>query len=129
MKPTKRPSQTGVRKRRDPKRPAKFDELLDEAYLLILTRRPAASELARQLRVPKTVLHRVLRRLSDELKTFGLRVGSAGTGKKKTLQVEALGEREGTPVAIGRDTLAVRQLPRQRPGLKPEDEIIYARDW
>jgi hypothetical protein len=129
MKSTTRTSSTPKQLLRNTPGATRLDGLLDEAYLLILTRRPSASTLARALQVPKTTVDRALRQLCSELKPLGLRVGSAGTGKKRTLQIEALGERRGKPVAIGPEALAVRRMPRQRPGLKLEDEIIHARDW
>lgn len=104
-------------------------QLLDEAYLLILTRRPSPAALAAALGIPIPALGRALRRLSKDLVKSGLRVASAGTGIRKQLQIEALGGPKGKAVDIDPASPKVRTLPANRPGLKVDDKIVYARDW
>lgn len=91
------------------------ERLLDEAYLLILTRRPSPSGLAAALGVPMSALDRILHRLSKALAQHDLRVASPGAGARKQLQIEALGGPNGKPVAIGPESLKVRKLPARLP--------------
>ena len=102
--------------------------LLDEAYLFILTRRPTAVALARGLRISEERLDEVLRRLSASIKKNRLRVSSLGRGKGRVLEIRSFKD-PAKPVDVDSSTLGVRRLPPRRPGLKPEDEIIYMRDW
>jgi hypothetical protein len=104
------------------------ETLLDEAYLLVLTRRPTAASLARELGVSEGKLDRILVLLSAKIKKRGLRVVRVRRGEGRLLEIRFL--KDPTKAAqIGPRTLRVRRLPSRRPGLKPEDEIIYARDW
>lgn len=103
--------------------------LIDEAYLLILTRRPTATALAGELGVHTVVLTRILLDLSKSLRNTHVRLVSEGTGKDRVLRIEKVGGPGGKPIGLGSATLGVRKKPAGRPGLKPEDEVIYARDW
>lgn len=105
------------------------ESLLDEVYLLILTRRPSPTSLAQALGVSVATLNRALRRLSRRLKPRGLRVASSGRGARRQFQIEVLAGPKGRAVAVGPETLRVRKLPVDRSGLKVDDEIIYTRDW
>lgn len=104
-------------------------ERLDEVYLLILTRRPSAESLARTLQIPRSLLDRLLRTLLRELRRKGFRVVSKRAGKERVLQIERLASLGGAPAKIGPNTLSARKMPARRAGLKPDDEIIYSRDW
>jgi len=114
--------------RKGPIGPKLLERLMDEAYLLILTQRPGSTGLARELGISKQDLDPVLRKLSNEIKRSDLRVVSSRGGKEIVLQIQAL-RSPGKPVEIGPDTLKVRKMPPRRSGLKPEDLIIYAREW
>jgi hypothetical protein len=112
-------------------RPARIrtlETLLDEAYLLVLARRPTASALARELGVPNGKLARILQVLSESIRKHGFRVASTGKGKRRVLEIRSL-ENFAEVAQVNPKTLGARKLPRLRPGLKPEDEIIYARHW
>lgn len=104
------------------------ETLLDEAYLLILSRRPTAGDLARELRVSKSRLGQLLRRLSAGIRQHGLLVHRAGKGDRRVLEIRTV-EDPTLAAPVDPRTLRARRLPPRRPGLKPEDEIIYARDW
>lgn len=106
-----------------------FESLMDEAYLIILSRRPTPAALARTLGIPKRVSDEVVRRLAMDLRRKGFRVAISITESVRTLEIRRLRRTAGKPVRIGPQTLSVRKLPSRRPGLKPEDEIIYARGW
>lgn len=106
-----------------------FDRLLDEAYLLILTRRPQASELARALGVTTRVMGRVVCRLDGDVRVKGFLIGCIGTGGSRRFQIESLRGPKGTAIPLGPEALKVRRLPASSPGLKVDDEIVYARNW
>jgi len=110
-------------------RAAEFDRPLDEAYLLILTRRPGAAALAREMGITQRRLDQVLRSLEEDLEAIGFRTVSVVNGKDRALRFEARGANRGRPITIGPHSLRARRMPPSPPGLKPEDEIIYARDW
>jgi hypothetical protein len=102
--------------------------LLDETYLFILTRRPKAAALARELGIPEGKLDGILRRLSASLKKNNLHVASVRRGKGRGFELRSSKDPK-QPVDVGSITLGMRRPPSRRPELKPEDEVIYARDW
>lgn len=102
------------------------EQLLDEAYLLILCGRPKPSALAEDLRIRAARLNQVLEKLSSSLRKDRLRIGKVGLGSASFLQIERLCGPRGNAVEVGPDTLRVRRMPQRRPGFKPEDSIIYS---
>lgn len=112
-----------IRKHRAP------NHLLEEAYLFILTRRPAESTLAKDLRIQKQTLGGVLRDLSHVLKEKGLRLVATRRSNGRAFQISAIAESDLKTVSISPVSLKAMSIPPRRTGLKPEDEVIYARDW
>lgn len=105
------------------------DRLLEEAYLFILTRRPAESDLLKCLRIRRQELRGVLRGLSQVLKKRGLKVVAVRREGRRSFNITANAESDSKPVSMTPDSLGAMPTPPFRRGLKAEDEIVYARDW
>jgi hypothetical protein len=101
---------------------------LDEAYLLILARHPTPQALARLLGIKQAAIADLLEDLSREIKTKGFGVYRRRSGSRIVLVIRRLG-RKGKSVKLTPRTLGVRSRPEFRPGLKPDDEVVYAHDW